>query len=192
MIGFSAVPTAVIAQTNYPACLPPNPNEYLLLVISKAEAEQAQVKQVLPSSSNPTICNYLDHVVTRVGGFTSIETANALAESIRERLGLSAFVAQTATTPPPRNVPAYNPQPLGTGYAVLVDYQNQPEVATQVRQLLKQDIGLVSYGQRPYLLAIQTPDQRAASSTFQSLSDRGFWAMLVDSDRVILLRSAIK
>jgi hypothetical protein len=80
---------------------------------------------------------------------------------------------------------------LGEGYAVLVDYFNQPEIAAQVQQLLGEKVGLVSYGQRLYLLAVHTTSQREANSTLQKLSDRGFWSMLVDSRRVTLLRSIV-
>ena len=41
----------------------------------------------------------------------------------------SKAVAQIATPPTEENLPAYNPKPLGTGYAVLIDYFNQPELA---------------------------------------------------------------
>jgi hypothetical protein len=73
----------------------------------------------------------------------------------------------------------------------LVDYFEQPEIATQVRQILSQDVGLVSYGQRPYLLAGYTTSQTTANATLQTLSDRGFWVMLVDSRRVVLLKPTV-
>lgn len=107
--------------------------------------------------------------------------------------------APTSTAPPPkatttpssRSSSAYAPKPLGAGYAVLVDYFNQPELAAQVQQALGTEVGLVSYGQRPYLLAIYTADSNAANAALQTLSDRGFWATLVDSRRVILLRQEV-
>ncbi|MBD2185889.1 hypothetical protein H6S82_02160 [Planktothrix sp. FACHB-1355] len=101
-------------------------------------------------------------------------------------------LAQVTATPPSENSPAYNPQPLGTGYAVLVDYFNQPEIAAQVQEALKKEVGLVSYGQRPYLLVLHTTDQKNATSIFEDLSDRGFWVMLVDSDKVTLLRARVE
>jgi hypothetical protein len=107
-------------------------------------------------------------------------------------VGLSAFVVRPAPATLSANSPAYNPQPLGDGYAVLVDYFNQPEVAAQVKQLLGSDVGLVSYGQRPYLLAVYTTSQRKADSMLRQLSDRGFWSMVVDSRRVTLLRSVVR
>jgi hypothetical protein len=90
------------------------------------------------------------------------------------------------------NSPAYNPQPLGDGYAVLVDYFNQPEVAAQVQKIVGDNVGLVSFGQRPYLLAVYTTSQRKANSTLRELSDRGFWSMVVDSRRLLLPTTSCK
>jgi hypothetical protein len=92
----------------------------------------------------------------------------------------------TATAPG-----AYYAQPLGTGYAVLVDYSNRPETALELQQLLSRQIGLVSYGQRPYLLAVYTADAAVANSTLQSLSDRNFTALIIDSRRAVLLTPAV-
>lgn len=103
----------------------------------------------------------------------------------------SKAVAQATATPPTENLPAYNPKPLGTGYAVLIDYFNQPELAERVQQALRKDVGLVSYGQRPYLLALHTSNQKDATDTLKALSDRGFWVMVVDSQKVTLLRSQV-
>ena len=206
------------AQANYADCQPPSPGEYLLLVVSKTPESQEQVRRTVPPKTTVTVCNYLNDVVTRVGGFTTADTANAWAKYMRESIGLSAFVARpaevaaqtspmpTRATPNPTRSPAqsptiqasrvqpgrsYNPQVLGGGYAVLVDYFSKPELALQVQQLVGQEIGLASYRQRPYLLAVHTNDQSLANATLQALTDRGFWAMVVDSRRVTLLRQAI-
>lgn len=218
------------AQTpDYPSCQPPSSGEYLLLVKSHTVESQNQVRRALPASARSNVCNYLDDVVTRVSGFTNIDTANAWARYLNESVGLSAFVARpsesaanmssssapgsvTSSQPagadqaipgssssntPTQSVaasrlpPRFNPRPLGVGYAVLVNYFNRPELAVQVYQLLGTEVGLVSYGQRPYLLAIHTADQVAANATLQKLTDRGFLAMVVDSRRVTLLRQAV-
>ncbi len=97
----------------------------------------------------------------------------------------------TPTTPATTTRLIYNPKILGTGYAVLVNYNNRPEVAAQLRQAVNAKIGVVSYGERPYLLANQTEDQAAANAIMQLLSDRGFLAMVVDARRVVLLKSQI-
>jgi hypothetical protein len=224
-------------QPAYPACQPPSPGEYLLLVVSKTPEAQQKVRQVLPASAKATLCNYLDDVVTRVSGFSTVDTANAWVKYLNESAGLVAFVARPTETaaatpptpptppfpglsePPPQTTPvpakpapvkpatptpakpatvapatttlAFNPRQLGTGYAVLVNYFNQPELATKVHQLLGRDVGLVSYGQRPYLLAVYTTDHAAANATLQRLTDRGFWAMVVDSRRVTLLKQTV-
>ena len=206
------------AQANYADCQPPSPGEYLLLVVSKTAESQEQVRRTVPPNTTVTVCHYLSDVVTRVGGFTTADTANAWAKYMQESIGLSAFVARPsevaaqpaptstqispaptttktgrspAQTPQVQPARGYNPQVLGGGYAVLVDYFSKPELATQVQQLVGKEIGLVSYRQRPFLLAVHTNDQSVANSTLQALTDRGFWAMVVDSRRVTLLRQAI-
>jgi hypothetical protein len=127
----------------------------------------------------------------RIAGFRRLEDADSWGRYVNEIVGLSAFVVRPSAAMPSTNSLAYNPKPLGEGYAVLVDYFNQPEVATQLQQLLDDDVGMVSYGQRPYLLAIHTTSARQANSTLRKLSDRGFWSMVVDSRRVTLLSPAV-
>nr|WP_290223235.1 hypothetical protein [Trichocoleus desertorum] len=203
--------SVAIGQTRYPACQPPKAEEYLLLVAGQAADKQAQLKRVLPATADLTVCDYQNQVVTRVSGFSSLGIANAWAQYLKETSGFDATVArphegqaaQAPTSPtsivqPQPALPnstssnlAYSPRPLGPGYAVLVDYFEQPEIAIQVRQILSQNVGLVSYGQRPYLLAGYTTNQTTANATLQTLSDRGFWVMLVDSRRVVLLKPTV-
>jgi hypothetical protein len=202
------LPPAQNAPTSpsYPACPPPNATEFLLLIPSKTPESQAQIRQTLPASSAPTVCLYGSDVVTRGGGFPTIDNANAWARYVKEMTGLTATIARPAqataaptpvappkapTQPTAASTLAYNPQPMGAGYAVLVDFFNQPELVAKVQQVVGGNVGLVSYGQRPYLLAVYTADQTAAGSTLQALVNQGLWAMVVDSRRVTLLRSAI-
>lgn len=197
-------------------CQPPQPNEFLLLVVTRTPETQNQVQQLLPPNASVATCGYLNEVVMRVGGFRTVERANAWARYINESTGLGAYVVRpaetlSATAPPSIettatvNPPAaqvsqsttassssvYRPQPLGPGYAVLVDYANQPEIAAKVQQILSKDVGLVAYRQSPFLLALYTNDATAAYGALQTLSDRGLWATLVDSRRVVLLRQAV-
>ncbi|BAZ07010.1 hypothetical protein [Calothrix sp. NIES-3974] len=181
----------VVAQQNPQTCEPPAAGEYLLLVISPTAENQNQLRRVLPNSTKTTVCTYLKDTVTRIGGFSKIDDANRWARFIRDSAGLSAII----TTRPPEPTPPqakFNPQALGSGYAVLVDYFNRPELAKQVQQVVGGDVGFVSYAQRPYLLAVYTTNSRDAYSTLQSLSERGFFAMVVDSRRVMLLRQVVR
>lgn len=211
-----------LAQPRESACEAPAAGEYLLLVITDTRQNQRLLRQSLPSKTKATVCNYLDNVVTRVSGFSSLEDAQDWVRYIEDITGLSAFVVeptaaaefvadkpQTSARPPApspernrreerkpqptsESLPAFNPRLLGRGYAVLVDYGNQPEIATQLQQLLGKQIGLVSFGQRPYLLALYTSNERNASNTFRLLNDRGFLVMLVDGNRVTLLRPQVE
>ena len=99
--------------------------------------------------------------------------------------------AQTSAQPTIAPI-AYNPELLGQGYAVLVDYQQNPELAAQLKRLLGRDVGLVSYRQRPYLLANHTPHQGTANATLKAVSDRGFIGLIVDGNRVMMLSRVVR
>ncbi|QLE56816.1 hypothetical protein [Nostoc sp. TCL26-01] len=192
--------TSANAQSGVPACQPPTAGEYLLLVVSPTAENQKQLRNALPNEIKTTTCQYLSDTVTRIGGFKRIDDANRWARYINNIVGLSAIITtrpgETQSPPqaqqPPVPTVAYNPQALGEGYAVLVDYFNRPELLTSVQQAVGGNVGLASYGQRPYLLAVYTTNQQEAYRTLQRLNERGFFAVLVDSRKVILLRSVVR
>lgn len=179
------------AQSTPPTCPPPSFGEYLVLVVSETKESQEQIQRTLPPSNKTNLCKYSDKIVTRISGFKSKEDADAWGRYVQEIVGLSAFVVRPAEPPAPVTSPAYKPKLLGAGYAVLVDYFSKPEVAAQVQQLLGGDVGLASYGQRPYILAVYTTEQSEANAKLQQLSDHGFWVMVVDSRRVTLLKPVV-
>lgn len=190
--------TSAIAQQNIPVCQPPTAGEYLLLVVSPTANNQRQLRSALPNEIQTTTCQYLTETVTRIGGFKKIDDANRWARYINNIVGLSAIIttrptdtAQSQPASSPQTV-SYNPQVLGAGYAVLVDYYNRPELANNVQQAIGGNVGFASYGQRHYLLAVYTTNQQEAYSTLQRLNDRGFAAVLVDSRKVVLLRSTVR
>ena len=189
-VGLLGVTDCAIALSTTSVCQPPEPNEYLLFVLSQSRESQEQIQRTLPANAQFSVCRYLDDTVTRVAGFRRLEDADRWARYVRDIVGLSAYVVRPSSAKVFTS-PAYNPQPLGDGYAVLVDYFNQPELAAQVQKIVGDNVGLVSFGQRPYLLAMYTTNQRKANSTLRELSDRGFWSMVVDSRRVTLLRSKV-
>ncbi|WP_038296613.1 MULTISPECIES: hypothetical protein [Nostocales] len=186
--------TSVTAQKNIPVCQPPTAGEYLLLVVSPTQDNQTQLRRTLPTEIKTTTCRYLNETVTRIGGFNKIDDANRWAKYVNGIVGLSAIITtRPANAQQPRSqVASYNPQSLGMGYAILVDYFNRPEVATQLQQIVEGDVGFVSYGQRPYLLAVYTTNQKEAYNTLQKLNERGFSTYLVDSRKVLLLRSVVR
>ncbi|MFM6361084.1 hypothetical protein [Planktothrix sp.] len=190
-------------------CAAPKPGEYLLLIVSNTSEEQKLVQRTLPNDIKSEVCRYLSNLVTRVGGFNDQLVAEDWAAYLQDKVKLPAYVVRQEATPvsrpspnstpvvretPPASKPEsrYNPQPLGSGYAVLVDYFNQPELVVQLRTVMGEDVGLVSYGQRPYLLVEYTMDSEKATATLKQLSSRGFWSMLVDSNRVMVISPAIK
>lgn len=194
--------TSVNAQQAIPVCQPPTVGEYLLLVVSPTTENQRQLRNALPNELKTTTCQYLSETVTRIGGFNKIDDANRWARYINNIVGLSAIITtrpgetqppqQSQQPPQPPQTVSYNPKPLGEGYAVLVDYYNRPELVTNVQQIVGGNVGFASYGQRPYLLAVYTTNQQEAYNTLQRLNERGFFAVLVDSRKVILLRSVVR
>ena len=187
-------PTA--AQTNktsIPVCRAPNPGEYLLLVISPSKNNQNELRRVLPLNTNSVVCTYLKDTVTRIGGFRKIDDANRWARYVKDSAGLSAIITTRPTHASQTQVDnaKFQPRQLGRGYAVLVDYLKRPEIAHQIREVMGGDVGFASYGQRPYLLAVYTTNQTDAYQALKKLSDRGFIASIVDSSRVVLLRSIV-
>ncbi|RUR79563.1 hypothetical protein DSM107007_40730 [Nostoc sp. PCC 7120 = FACHB-418] len=188
--------TSANAQS-IPVCQPPSAGEYLLLVVSPTVENRTQLRNALPNEIKTTTCQYLNDTVTRIGGFKKIDDANRWARYINTIDGLSAIIttrpgqAPTPQQPTPPRI-TYNPQALGQGYAVLVDYFNRPELVSSVQQAVGGNVGLVSYGQRPFLLAVYTTNQQEAYNTLQRLNERGFFAVLVDSRNVVLLRSVVR
>ncbi|MBD2127659.1 hypothetical protein H6F97_14935 [Microcoleus sp. FACHB-1] len=189
--GLCGVAQLAQAQQSISPCQPPQANEYLLLVRTATKESQEQLQRTVPANTKSTVCRYLEETVTRISGFKRVEDANDWARYVQEIVGLSAYVLRPSATTVSTNIPSYNPQLLGEGYAVLVDYFNQPEVAEKLKQLLGNDVGLVSYGKRPYLLVVYTTNESKANSTLRRLSDRGFLSMVVDSRRVTLLRPVV-
>ena len=196
MLGVISSVNPVTAQTSkksIPVCQAPNPGEYLLLVISPDKNNQEQLRRVLPAKTQSVVCTYLKDTVTRIGGFRKIEDANRWARYVKDSAGLSAIITTRPTdgTKPPVENAKYKPRQLGKGFAVLVDYLKRPEMVKEVQSAVGGDVGFASYGQRPYLLAVYTTNQKDAYQTLQKLSDRGFFALIVDSRKVILLRSIV-
>ncbi|MEG4228542.1 hypothetical protein QUA35_20730 [Microcoleus sp. N9_B2] len=202
--------TSVRAESS---CEPPNSDEYLLLIVTKTPEQQERAKRSFPGNTDNIVCRYINDTVTRVGGFRDSQIASDWVKYIEDVVGLQAYVVRSPAAALPQNLPVYNPQPapgsepianpptgnlafnpqaLGPGYAVLVDYFNQPELAAQVKQALGTQVGLASYGQRPFLFVAYTTDQNAATAAVKALSDRGFWPMLVDSRRVTVITPAVR
>lgn len=226
VLGSGAIATAAAAD-EFPPCAPPANSEYLLLVKGDTVESRDRIQNLLPTTTEVSVCSYLDDVVVRAGGFTSLENANAWAQYLTEAENAQAFVARPAApgeiasaepiaaepvepmpelpseppaaeevpvsnpVVPPEATVAYDPQLLGEGYAVLVDYANDPAVAKQLQQTLNQSVGLAVYEQQPFLLVIQSPDPRVAAQTLQALSNDRYGAFIVDSSEVVLISPGV-
>lgn len=148
------------------------------------ELTQLPDYNVLPSVTPPDQPPY--PVIPVYNPPPPVETTYTALPALPKPVYPSAVAAIQQPVPTP-----YNPQLLDEGYAVLVDYFNQPEVAVQLQELIDADVGLVSYGQRPYLLVRYTESEDQAHSALERLSDRGFLVMVVDSRQVILLSPVV-
>lgn len=222
LLGLSCINSETATAQTLPDCQPPRPEEYLLLVPNPQPQTLPELQRLLPENAVLTPCNYINTAVVRVEGFSSAEIASAWAKYLADAASVQAYVARPpsadaiaatpnavggtsspvateASTANPADStdsdsasPTYAPQPLGTGYAVVVNYFNRPELAASVRQVTSRDVGLVSFEQQPYLLASYTTDPAVASSLLRTLSERGLTAAIVDSRRAMLLIPAVK
>ncbi|PSN15968.1 hypothetical protein C7271_20510 [filamentous cyanobacterium CCP5] len=204
---------------DFPPCPPPAANEYLLLVRGESTEDRTRIQDLLPSSSTVLVCNYLDDTVVRGGGFTDLETANAWAQYMTEVEQLQAFVArpavapatpatpqppaaatpappqETSTAASPESTPEptarFDPRSLGSGFTVLVNYQDQPDIALAVQEQVGQAIGLAVYRQRPYLLIAHSSNIEGAATTLQVLAQRNISGFIVNGQEVVMLTPAI-
>ncbi|MFW6264301.1 MAG: hypothetical protein ACOC3E_02135 [Cyanobacteriota bacterium] len=195
-MGIASLTESSLAQSSLPNCQPPKAEEYLLLVPTQTQQSQEQMRLAIPEGTNAVRCQYLGNTVLRIGEFQTVNDAENWAQYVDSVVGLSPVIIRPSATPAttiasPASAPQFNPQPLGTGYAVLVDYLNQPQIASQLRQLLGKDVGLVSYLARPYLLVIHTNNEGEANRTLRQLSDRGYWPLVVDSRQVTVLTPVV-
>ena len=205
----SVLATPVRAQL--PVCPPPSGQEYLLLVRGDTEADRNKIAATLPPANSVLICSYLDETLVRAGGFTSLETVNAWATYMTTQEGYESFVSrpsgsQVASTTGTQTVPqpgtsgtqrvvasnglGYQPRRLASGYAVLVNYGSQPEIAATLGQFVR-PVGLAVYRQQAYLLADYTDDAQVAAATLQRLNDAQLSAILVDAQQVVRLTTEV-
>ncbi|NET08580.1 MAG: hypothetical protein F6K16_28560 [Symploca sp. SIO2B6] len=190
-----------------PQCLPPEPDEHLVLVNQQTSEALEQLRTLLPDGSTSRICRYLDDTVIRVGGFANEEVATAWGEYLAQTLSVETAIVQPATpfadadtdtdVPPPiarepsESVPPYDPELLEAGYAVLVDYADRPDLAIALQSALGEPVGLVVYRQTPYLLAIYSDSARKAGDVLTALVEADFNAIMVDSRNVVLMTPMI-
>ncbi len=213
----AALPMApASAQSRLPACPPPANQEYLLLVRGETAAERSEIASILPEANSVLVCQYLDETLVRAGGFTSLETVNAWATYMATVEGFESFVSKPSgqvavqpsgpldaevgsqtsiqtssqTSAGSSGTVAYQPSRLASGYAVLVNYGDRPEIATAVGQIVR-PVGLAVYRQQAYLLADYTNNADSAAATLQRLSDAQLTAILVDAQEVVRLSAEV-
>ncbi|MCL2933018.1 MAG: hypothetical protein MGG11_12390 [Trichodesmium sp. MAG_R03] len=177
-------------------CQSPASNEYLLIILTETPANQDVLRRSLPPDIRINICRYIDQIVSSIRGFDDKDVASDWARYIQDIVGLNAYVVKPREETKSINqcLPAspeigLNPQLLGDGYAVLVDYNNQSEIALQLQKILGRNLGLAAYRQKHFLLVTYTKESQAATDSMLNLSNRGFLTFVVDSRKVTLIRA---
>lgn len=187
-VGIAGMGDRAAARDELSECEPPQPGEFLLLVRRASSEMENKLYTALPQNVSAEPCRYVGESVMRLEGFPSLNIAKAWADYVRDRTGLQAYAIES---PSARAAAAFRPTALGSGYAVLVNYFDDPAVARELRDFLQRDVGLATYADQPYLLAANGGDSKAAGELMRRLSDRGFTSMVVDGRQVMLLRQAI-
>lgn len=178
-----------------PVCPPPATGEYILLVRGDNAAERNEIAAILPEESSVLVCEYLDEPIVRAGRFNSLESANAWATYMTTVAGYESFVLRPANSQVVDRTGTvdeslYQPRRLAPGYAVLVEYGSNPDVAIAVSQVTS-PVGLAVYQQRHYLLAAYSSDAASATAILQRLSNAQQPALLVDSQDVVQLSATV-
>jgi hypothetical protein len=215
-VGIPAAGNGIIGD-----CQPPSATEFLLFATARTPEAQALLRSKAPTDATTTVCRYQGETVMRVAGFASEPSAAAWGQYLIRTTGIPTTIVRPvpvalapAVTPVASVVTAdvapkagstgsgsvgkrfspgvYKPQALSSGYAVLVNYNNRPDVAVQLGQVLSQDVGVAVYGERPYLFVMQTGEMTAANAVVKLLNDRGFLALRVEAKSVLLLRPVMK
>lgn len=199
-------------------CDPPASDEHLVLVDQQTPQELERLKEVLPDGSTTDICRYLNDDVIRVGGFANEEVATAWGQYLSQTLSVRTAIVRPATpfadadapvttpsvdeseaadaiatpaVPEEPSYPAYEPQALEDGYAVLVNYADRTDIAIAVQEELGESVGVAVYRQEPYLLAAHSDRVRDASKVLEDLVEADFDALIVDSRQVVLMTAEI-
>ncbi len=215
-VGIPAAGNGIIGN-----CQPPGASEFLLFATARTPEAQALLRSKAPTDATTTVCRYQGEVVIRVAGFASEPSAAAWGQYLIRATGIPTTIVRPvpqalAPVVTPVTIGAttdvapkagglgngsvgkrfspgvYKPQALSSGYAVLVNYNNRPDVAVQLGQVLSQDVGVAVYGERPYLFVVQTGEMTAANAVVKLLSDRGFLALRVEAKSVVVLRPVVK
>lgn len=162
----------------------------MLFVRTPDPSSQQLLNYLLPSNQTAQICQYNNEIVTQIRNLANAQVSERWSQYIYENTGLQVVIITPAPgqmiAPPPVNRGSNSDTlpSLGSGFAVLVDANNQPDTPMQLQMLLRTAIPWVRFQGNPYLLALQSESQEEATATLKSLSDRGFSAILVDARTV--------
>ncbi|MEB3225605.1 MAG: hypothetical protein VKJ86_07350 [Synechococcus sp.] len=173
-----------VAQRGLSLCQPPQGAEFLVLVFTPSQPLQNEVRlqaeQTLTEAQTPIVCEYNGSVLSRIGGFSSLEKATQWSEYFGEAVGLPLMVI----------TPVESDQPLAVA-------QNQPQaIAPSVSDLFVTTTTPTSGTQPPALPLAQakTAPQVATSTpaSFQPQALRGGFGVLVDYGGSLAIATRLK
>lgn len=162
----------------------------MLFVRTPDPSSQQLLNYLLPSNQTAQVCQYNNEIVTQIRNLANGQVSQRWSQYINENTGLQVVIITPPTgqivapTPVNRGVNPAHLTSLGSGFAVLVNANNEPDTPMQLQMLLRTAIPWVRFQGNPYLLALQSESQEEATATLTSLIDRGFLAILVDARTV--------
>jgi len=157
----------------------------VLVQTPDSSSQQLVLEYLLPTNQTAQVCQYNQEMVIQIRHLANAQVSQRWSQYITENTGLQALMIDPDSG---QRVVQPNPNPglpsLSSGFAVLVNSNNQPDTARQLQILLRTAIYWVNFQGNSYLLALQSENQEEAAATLMSLSDRGFSAILVDARQV--------
>lgn len=183
----------------------PSPEEDSTAIAPAAPSPSASISPLPPDTpaeqgnpssnpSSPASDNPSDGSVSSASFPTPTVSAPAASAPAVSAPTPSPTVPSPAAILAPAALPSanpYQPQRLGDGYAILVNYYNNPALAPQLQQSLGNGVGLAAYQNNPYLLASYTSDPATATALLRQLTGAGFTAMIVTAPSVVVVAPSI-
>lgn len=194
------IPEMITETETLTECAPPAVDTYNIFVATPTPAIQTSVANqatlALGDRAAVKVCLYQGQVMSQVGTFRTLEAASNWQTFLKNTTQLDGVIVQTQGEPEPTAAPEdtpipFTPKVLSPGFAVILDFRNDPQVARQIAQGRSQPPGLVVYGDRPYLLMGNEKTMEAAKSVIQQLGNQGYWMGVVPSETVVLLKEAV-
>ena len=162
-----------------------------LMVITPvtATASAAIAPPTIPSlaDSTPEVVIPTETVEVEVKPNTTAVQGSLQPESAQAILSATQ---NTTFIEPEEIVDPFNPQGLsGEGFGILVDYGDNPAIASEIQPLVNDPVALVTHGTRGYLMVAQAQDETRLIELLNLFSQNDFVAIAVPLPQIILLKA---